>query len=103
VRELTGAGFAFGLSAAFQWFEDTSPYLTLEQRAFRTGISGIGGAVAWAAGGFATYSLGASALAGPIGIVVGGVVTYAWIKWIQPVIFDYAGLNPKRDLAVFQQ
>jgi hypothetical protein len=103
MRSAAGASLAFGVSAAFQWVEDfNSPYLTPEQKYLRFGVAGLGGTGAWVAGLIATEvaaGAGAGAWAGPVGILVGGGVTFIWIKWVQPSIFRTFGANLQRDLA----
>jgi hypothetical protein len=102
VRNALGGGAAFGISAIFQGVEDwNNPYLTSEQFWWRVSISGAGGVAAWYASSvLVPVYLGGSlgAWAGPVGIVVGAAMTFVWMVWVQPVVFDVLNLNPERQL-----
>jgi hypothetical protein len=108
IRNFVGGSAAFGISAVFQGIEDYffEPSLTPGQRTGRIVVSGFGGLGAWVAGGIAAkiaFGAGAGSWAGPIGIGVGATVTFVWIVWIQPAIFEARGLNsPERNLAPLQ-
>ncbi len=101
-RNLLGGGAAFGISGVFQGVEDYffEPYLTPVQRAGRITISGLGGIGTWMIGGATTEiaaGAGAGSWAGLIGIFVGATVTFVWIEWIQPAIFEATGLETGTD------
>jgi len=96
-------GAAFLLDAGFQVFDDANePFLTSGQRTGRVAIAGTGGALA-AGAGLATgatvaWAIGAATPPAWVPIVGGVTFAYFYGKTLKPILFDFFGLNPSRQL-----
>jgi hypothetical protein len=89
----TGASgiFSFG----FQYLSDYgNPYLTGGQRLRRATISGFVGTSAALTGGIVGFYLG-----GPVGFGVGLVIGIVGDLWLAPLIFEFRGDIPHRNVA----
>jgi hypothetical protein len=91
-----GLGWAIGLNFVVQYgFDLGNPYLTEPQRWKRAGWAVGGGGIL----GYGLSYAAASAFGGPYGIAAGFTWGLIWFGVLQPTIFEWRELSPKRNLA----
>jgi len=98
------AGVGLGIDVGYQlWLDSGNPYLDSTQQLKRAFLGqGIGSLFSFGVGKGASSLVG-TAIAGPVGFVVGVGVSIAWDIWIAPRIYERLGAVPSRQLAPLNQ
>jgi hypothetical protein len=94
------------LSGVVQYLGDyRNPYLTQKQVLVRTGIATVGGGATAIVGAIATAKIGGvlgieGGLPGiALGAGIGFTLGFIYFGFVQPVVFEWTGQNPQRNLA----